>query len=434
MVCYSDAILRFSSAADIPPVVTSRMFPAESTNTSVGIALTPPNAASASGEAISSASLLCDCSRNDFTARGSLSTDIETTTTFEVSSSPMASFVFLCSRQGGHHVAHTSISMGLPGFLSDESATGSPSSENPDSPSTEPPLALGPSASFGALSRPSTPFTIDVQTGQNPVNPLIVTYAATAAGTIASFSTPFSIGVIVVPFPFVRRPPSIRGTPRPTAERQSGQPVYPIMPRPRQTPPPPAALAGILCLLVSLMVPGCGKRVSAESYYAVAASGRSSAAAAMAADWRAQRLKLDDCITLASDRLTQKGDAASTAFAGAVLDMAGIIERELPQSGDYELFWIRIGSLAGLAAEKAALRHDYQEARSLVLAGPKRWQTEAFWRRHTQHDALASMMLFDSGEKAEALNRLRQRGDLDELQQAAYDTISRSAAPKPGGG
>jgi hypothetical protein len=187
-------------------------------------------------------------------------------------------------------------------------------------------------------------------------------------------------------------------------------------------------------MFATLLLPSCGKHVSAQSYYATASAGRAAAATAMAADWRAKRLKLDECITLAFDQLDNAGDAESTAFAGAVLDMAAIIEKELPQSGEYEMFWIRVGSLAGLAAEKAAARRDFKEARSLVLAGPKRWQTEAFWRRHTQHDALASMLLFYAGEKGEALNRLRQRGDLDDLQQQAYDTISRGTPPKPPGG
>ena len=206
------------------------------------------------------------------------------------------------------------------------------------------------------------------------------------------------------------------------------------MPRPCHTVCPAPNATVLACLLACLLLPSCGKRVTAQSYYATAAAGRSAAATLMAADWRAKRLKLDECIDLAFDRLDNKGDAESTAFAGAVLDMAAIIEKELPQSGDFEMFWIRVGSLAGLAAEKAATRGEFKEARTLVLAGPKRWQTEAFWRRHTQHDALASMMLFYSGEKAEALNRLRQRGDLDDLQQAAYDTISRGTPPKPPGG
>jgi hypothetical protein len=187
------------------------------------------------------------------------------------------------------------------------------------------------------------------------------------------------------------------------------------------------ALRRVVCaaaLAACVIVGGCeskARRVTA--YYSQAQVGRGAAAAAMAADWRAQRIKLDDCLDLAFRHIDEDSDAAAGNFAGAVLDFAQLIEAELPQSSDMELFWSRLGGLAAASAEQAYMRQDIPAARSLVLAGPQRWQNEAYWRLHPNHDALAAYVLYSSGEGAEALRRLRSRADLDEVQQKAYDDI-----------
>ncbi len=67
-------------------------------------------------------------------------------------------------------------------------------------------------------------------------------------------------------------------------------------------------------------------------------------------------------------------------------------------------------------------------ARSLVLAGPQRWQSEAYWMLHPGHDALAAYVLFFSGEGGEAMRRLRSRPHLDTLQQTAMDEIQEGIA------
>lgn len=180
----------------------------------------------------------------------------------------------------------------------------------------------------------------------------------------------------------------------------------------------------VVLTLACLLSPGCeSKARRAAAYYTQSQAGRGAAAAAMAADWRARRIKLDDCLNLAFEHVESAGDAKATNFAGAVLDFAQLIEKELPQSSDMELFWTRLGGLAAASAEQAYLRQDIKEARSLVLAGPQRWQNEAYWRLHPNHDALAAYILFSSGEGAEALRRLRSRPDLDDVQQKAYDDI-----------
>jgi hypothetical protein len=86
--------------------------------------------------------------------------------------------------------------------------------------------------------------------------------------------------------------------------------------------------------------------------------------------------------------------------------------------------WFRIGGLAGAAAEKAYLGEQFAEARSLVLAGPRRWQSDAYWLRHPGHDALASYIMFSVGEGGEALKRLRERPQMTEELQKACDDIT----------
>src|SRR5262249_20116084 len=65
------------------------------------------------------------------------------------------------------------------------------------------------------------------------------------------------------------------------------------------------------------------------------------------------------------------------------------------------------------ASEEAFAGGRLSEARSLVFAGGQRWQNEAYWMLHTGHDALASAILAQSGERAEAIRRLDERTDLN---------------------
>lgn len=107
--------------------------------------------------------------------------------------------------------------------------------------------------------------------------------------------------------------------------------------------------------------------------------------------------------------------AEATAFAGAVLDAIDQVKDRLPHQAEMELFWMRVGRLAFASAEEAHARGRVSEARSLVLAGPSRWQTESYWRRSSGHDALASVILAKSGEREEARRRLESRGELEGL-------------------
>lgn len=185
-----------------------------------------------------------------------------------------------------------------------------------------------------------------------------------------------------------------------------------------------AALMGLVLLVSLAGLVGCDSKAGrVTAFYTQASVSRPAAAAAMAKAWQEQKILLSDCLDLAFDHVEKDGDAKATAFAGAVLDFAQIVEADLPKSGEMELFWMRLGGLAAVAAEKAAERPDFEEARSLVLAGPTRWQTEAYWRRHPNHDALAAYILYRTGAGAEAVRRLRSRADLDPVQEQALRDI-----------
>lgn len=188
-----------------------------------------------------------------------------------------------------------------------------------------------------------------------------------------------------------------------------------------------AGYFAVVALAIAMAAGGCGLRAKpkgAAAYYAQAqTAGRAAAAAGMAADWRAKKLLLNDCINFAFERIDADGDTASLIFAGAVLDFAQLIEKELPREPEMELFWTRLGGLAGAAGEKAYNAGDIKLARSLVLAGPMRWQTEAYWMRHPNHDAIAAYVLFLSGEGGEAIRRLRSRPDLSPAQEQAMQDI-----------
>jgi hypothetical protein len=119
------------------------------------------------------------------------------------------------------------------------------------------------------------------------------------------------------------------------------------------------------------------------------------------------------------------------AFAAAVLDFLEQVEPDLNPKVINDFSWIRVGSLAGNAAAAAQKAGDTAAARSVVLAGPKHWQGEVYWRQCPAHDALASLILFQSGEGEEALNRLRDRPELPEEVQAAKDMIEREMKKRP---
>lgn len=187
---------------------------------------------------------------------------------------------------------------------------------------------------------------------------------------------------------------------------------------------------GLLALVGSLAA-GCEQRYEQRRLDRIvrqAQANRATGAVDIEQAARAGTFAWSDFVDRAFDEL----EAASTdparipaalALAGAVLDAGLVLERTaVPQPGaehplgglgpEFEIKWLRVGRLAYLAAEQASIAGRLADARSLVLSGPVRWQNEHYWRRYPDHDALAAIILAQSGERALAIQRLRSRPDL----------------------
>lgn len=174
----------------------------------------------------------------------------------------------------------------------------------------------------------------------------------------------------------------------------------------------PRAIPAV-CLLIATVVlsGGCDSEAARlEAFAAQAATNRAGAAAAMTTAWKGGDITFDAALTHAHDELAAGRDAA--AFGGAVLDLAVAIQDQLPSGGEHELLWMRIGRLAFASALAAHNAGRLDEARALVLAGPRRWQNDAYWLRYPDHDALAAIILVQTGERGEAIRRLQSRPSL----------------------
>lgn len=180
----------------------------------------------------------------------------------------------------------------------------------------------------------------------------------------------------------------------------------------------------ILTAMVFALAAGCDNEQSRlQALAARAASptaGRAATATQMAQFMAADKVSADAALTMAFDMVEEAkknpGDgaksAAATAFAGVVLDSIATVEASLAQAPEFEMFWQRVGGLAFTAAEEAHANGRLAEADSLVLAGGKRWQSEYYWSRRPDHDALAAWIWARVGRQTEAIQRLRNRADL----------------------
>ena len=181
----------------------------------------------------------------------------------------------------------------------------------------------------------------------------------------------------------------------------------------------------LLLLLPFLLLPGCDSEpATLATIQTTAATSRTAAATALRTAFYAKTITANGAIDLAHNRFdTAKGGPPPTAtdinFAGAVLDFIAQCEPDIDKKVLNEFFWLRVGTLAANAAAAAESSGDTPLARSVVLAGPARWQTDLYWRQCPSHDALASIILFKSGEGPQAIQRLQDRPDLaDEVVQA----------------
>jgi len=184
----------------------------------------------------------------------------------------------------------------------------------------------------------------------------------------------------------------------------------------------PIIVAG-LCLL-TLAACSEPEPVRLEKIYTLSSTNPTGGQAEIVRQWTAGELTMQGALMLAHERLDERNDAPSTAFAYAVLCAITELEGAITKKEVNEFFWMRTGTLAGKGAAVAWKLGDRPGARLIVMAGPRRWQTDDYWMRNPGHDALASYILQASGEKVEALNRLRQRPDLAPEAQKAYDDIA----------
>ena len=204
------------------------------------------------------------------------------------------------------------------------------------------------------------------------------------------------------------------------------------------SPPAPHAGHAFVALLFSLLaflfiLSGCNKEpVALQAAFTTAKTSRVSAATELRTDFYAKTITPNGAINLAHDKLDKVGDANSIEFAGAVLDFIDQCEPDINKQVLNEFFWLRIGTLAGNAAAAARKAGDLPTARALVLAKPRRWQTDIYWRQCPAHDALASMILFESGEGPLALQRLNERPDLPEEVQQAKEAIEQGIKKERG--
>lgn len=180
----------------------------------------------------------------------------------------------------------------------------------------------------------------------------------------------------------------------------------------------------VLLVAVAFLSLACceNKQTLLDAYAKQAAVNRTTATGGLIAAFKAGQISQDDAVTLAIDKL-QAGEDAS-AFGGAVLDMLSAVEGQLAQGAEFEIFWQRVGRLAFWAANTAYTNSRKDEALALVLAGPKRWQNEAYFLRYPDHDALVAILLAEAGRRQEAITRLRDRSDLSGPAEEVYRKLT----------
>lgn len=177
-------------------------------------------------------------------------------------------------------------------------------------------------------------------------------------------------------------------------------------------------------LLVSLApLTSCDQRPPDLGPYILSAqTNPANASASLATDWRAGRLTFEDALNGAHD-LLDADDPRGVGFSEAVLRFALMIEDELPHGGEHEIFWRRIGRLAFKGSYLAFQNDDLASAESIVLSGPDRWRTDAYFWRYDDHNALASVILNNAGKRREAIDRLRRQPALGTEAQGVLDAL-----------
>lgn len=129
-------------------------------------------------------------------------------------------------------------------------------------------------------------------------------------------------------------------------------------------------------------------------------------------DWSSGRLAMDDSITLAHD-LLDRHDPRGRAFGAAVLQTIEDRVAQINDAAEFEIFWRRVGRLAFKTAVAGFEVQEFADAARWVFAGTTRWQTDQYWLKYPDHDAVASYCLARTGNNAAAIQRLQDRPALE---------------------
>ena len=198
-------------------------------------------------------------------------------------------------------------------------------------------------------------------------------------------------------------------------------------------------LPSLLFLVALLLTIGCEPHSGPIEQIAAKAASPSGGRAAVVADVvqgvKSKTFAVGDLIDYAYDKLEkaagksagaspdQAASKAATALAGGILDAVAQLKQELPQGGEHELFWMKVGRLAFKAGEEAFANQRLEEAHSLALGGSARWQNEPYWLRYPDHDALVSAIMSARGDRGGAIQRLQARSDLSGPALEVYDKL-----------
>ncbi|MEO1584107.1 MAG: hypothetical protein AAFR96_05990 [Planctomycetota bacterium] len=161
---------------------------------------------------------------------------------------------------------------------------------------------------------------------------------------------------------------------------------------------------------LAIVAPGCDDAAVKIDRIAAAApaAGRLATADELHKGFLASEFTFQRCLEAAELKLST-GDPDAPLFAGAVLDLAVRIEDRFPTRPEFFMFWMRLGQLAYNAAFQAINNGRPDEAATLVLAGPARWQNDSYWTLYANHDILVALILAQQGSPRDGIARLRDR-------------------------
>lgn len=169
----------------------------------------------------------------------------------------------------------------------------------------------------------------------------------------------------------------------------------------------------VLFALGLLSLAGCDQSEGRlDAIATLASTNVPGASAQLNADWGDGTLTMSDSLDLAH-QLLDRGDPRGAGFGAAFLQTIEDRRGSINDGGEFEIFWRQVGRVACKVAIAEFEAGRFDEAARWVFAGTTRWQTDQYWLKYTDHDALASYCLARTGRMQEAVSRLRDRPTLE---------------------